>query len=112
LAVLVVASVTRRRPLYFVAALALHTVVDAWTIWAQPLGVAAIEIGVFIAGLFSLWIIWRLRDQPAAPEQPAGPESVLDSGTGSGPIPSAADLSERQLSPEELARRAERSRYE
>lgn len=106
LAVLVVQSVTYRQPLYFVAALVLHTLVDAWVIWAQPLGIAGIEAGVAVVGLFSLWIIWRLREQPAPP----GP--VLTSGTSSGPVPSATDLSERQLSPEELARRAERSRYE
>lgn len=110
LAVLVVTAVTRRRPLYLLLALALHTVADGWIIWAQSLGVAAIEAGVGLAAIFGLWLVWRLREQPAVNN------SVLESEPGSGPVPpaaaTAADLTERQLSPEELARRAERSRYE
>jgi uncharacterized membrane protein YhfC len=106
LSVLVVQSVTHRRPLYFVAALAIHTLADAWIIWGAGLGVAGIEAGVGLMALVGVWIIWRLREQPAA----ASP--VLESGTGSSPVPSAADLTEQRLSPEELARRAERSRYE
>jgi uncharacterized membrane protein YhfC len=106
MSVLVVQSVTRRRPLYFVAALALHTLVDAWVIWGRGFGIAGIEVGVAVLALVGLWIIWRLREQPAAPP------SVLDSGTSNSPVPTAADLTERRLSPEELARAAERSRYE
>jgi uncharacterized membrane protein YhfC len=106
LAVLVVHSVTYRQPRYFLAAVGLHTLVDAWVIWGRPLGVAGIEAGVAVAALFSLWVIWRLR------EQPTPTLSVLESETGTDQVPGATDLSERQLLPEELARRAERSRYE
>ncbi len=110
LAVLVVTAVTRRKPLYFLLAVLLHTLPDAWVIWGRGFGIAAIEAGVALTAVIGLWFVWRLREQPTASA------SVLNSESGDGPVSTAPatadDLTERQLSPEELARRAERSRYE
>jgi uncharacterized membrane protein YhfC len=104
---LVVAAVTQRKPLYFVAALALHTLVDFWAVvGATRLGIAAVETGVALFALLGLWIIWRLRQQPGA--EP----SVLTTREASSAPPSAADLAPRELTAEELARRADLSKYE
>ncbi len=110
LAVLVVTAITQRKPLYFVLAVLLHTLPDAWTIWGQDFGIAAIEAGAALAAVIGLWFVWRLREQPAAAAVVLSNEPS-SKGTPTAPV-TADDLTERQLSLEELARRAERSRYE
>ncbi len=103
LATLVMRSVTRGQPLYLLAAIGLHTAANAWAVWAiQTAGVWATEGGLALLALVCLWLIWRLREAPV----PAEPEPAP------APIPTAADLAPRALSPEELVRRAEASRYE
>lgn len=103
LAALVMRSVARRQPVYLLAAIGLHAAANAWAVWAgQTVGTWAMEGGVAALALLCLWLIWRLREAPA----PAEPEPEP------APIPTAAGLAPRVLSPEELARRAEASRYE
>lgn len=102
-ATLVMRSVTRGRPGYLLAAIGLHAVLNAWAVWAmQTAGIWATYAGLVGIALFCLWLIWRLREGP----QPAEPEPEP------APIRTAADLAPRALSQEELARRAEASRYE
>lgn len=102
-ATLVMRSVTRRSPGYLMAAIGLHTLMNAWAVWAmQSAGIWATYAGLLVFAVFCLWLIWRLREAPppVAPE----PEPA--------PLPTAAGLAPRSLSPEELARRAEASKYE
>ncbi len=102
-ATLVMRSVTRGRPGYLLAAIGLHTLLNAWAVWAmQSVGIWATYAGLLAFALFCLWLIWRLREAPP----PAEPEPAP------APIPTAADLAPRALTPEELARRAEASKYE
>lgn len=102
-ATLVMRSVTRGNPGYLLAAIGLHTLLNAWAVWAmQSAGIWAAYAGLLAFALFCLWLIWRLREAPAAVEPEPTP----------GVIPTATDLAPRALSPEELARRAEVSRYE
>ena len=103
LAEVVMLSFTRRNIAYLFAAIGLHALVDFWAVWAlSTLGMLQVEVGVAIFAAGALWLIWRLRDTPVAPATTPIPA----------PAPAAADLSARVLSPEELARRAEESRYE
>jgi uncharacterized membrane protein YhfC len=104
LASLVMAAVVRKQPVYLLAAIALHTAVDFWAVWAMPqFGAWAVEAGAALAALCSLWIIWRLREPEPAPD--AEPVSAT-------PAPlTAADLKQRTLTAEELSQRAEASRY-
>ncbi len=100
---LVMRSVTRGRAGYVLAAIGLHTLLNAWAVWAsQAVGVGVTYIGLAVIALFCLWLIWRLREPPVVVEPEPAPR----------PIPTAADLAPRALSPEELARRAEASKYE
>lgn len=106
MASLVMRSITHRQPLYFLGALSLHAIIDFWAVVGmRQFGIAATEAGIFVIALFGLWIIWRLREQPS-------PSRAALTDEASIPIPSAATLQTRSLSPEELARRADRSRYE
>jgi len=99
----VMLSFTRKQIGYLAAAIGLHALVDAWAVWAMPtLGIAAVEGGVALLTAGALWLIWRLR------EAPLGAPAPLPAA----PAPTAAELAPRVLSPEELARRAEESRYE
>jgi hypothetical protein len=76
--------------------------VDTWAVWALPtLGAFVVEAGVALLAAGALWLVWRLRDADAI-VQPL--PSVAP--------PAAAALTPAELSPEELARRAEASRYE
>ncbi len=103
LATLGMRSVARRRPLYLLAAIGLHTAVNAWAVWAvQTAGIWATYAGLLAFAVLSLWLIWRLREAPPPVELAPAPA----------PIPTAADLAPRALSPEELARRAAASQYE
>lgn len=104
LATLVMRAVTRRQPLYLLAAIGLHAATNTWAVWASQMrsNVWVIEGGVALVALFCLWLIWRLREAPPAAE----PEPV------GRPVLTAADLTPRALSAEELAQRAATSRYE
>lgn len=105
LAQLVMRSFTRRNLAYLGAAVGFHTVVDAWAVWAMSTwGIAAAEGGVAVLAGAALWLIWRLRgDEMFAASHPMADRP---------PVLTAADLAPAALSPEELARRAERSQYE
>jgi len=103
LAEVVMLSFTRRNIAYLFAAIGLHTLVDFWAVWGMStLGMVWVEVGVAVFAAGALWLIFRLRDTPVAPAATPLPT----------PAPTAADLPARVLSPEELARRAEESRYE
>lgn len=103
MAVLVMRAVTRRNLVWLLAAIGLHTAIDFWAVWAmQTLGITWTEAGLVPLALFAVWLIWRLREAPPA----------LEPAPAASPMPTAADLAPRALSPEELARRAEASRYE
>lgn len=105
LAQLVMRSFTRRNLAYLGVAIAFHTIVDAWAVWSiATWGIAAAEGGVALLAAVALGLIWRLRDAPAA--DATGPASPPESAA------TAADLTPVALAPEELARRAEASRYE
>ena len=103
LATLVMRAVTRNRLGYLMAAVGLHTLANAWAVWAmQTAGMWATYAGLLAIALFCLWLIWRLREAPPAAEPEPAPV----------PIPTSSDLAPRALSSEELARRAEASKYE
>ena len=103
MALLVVRSVARRRPLYLLAAIGLHTAVDFWAVWGiRTLGVVWVEVGVAVFAAFAFWLILRLKEPVPEPGAAPIPEPVM----------TAADLTPRTLSSEELAHRAESSKYE
>ncbi len=103
LATLVMRAVAHNRLGYLLAAIGLHTLANAWAVWAmQSAGMWATYAGLLAIALFCLWLIWRLREAPPAAEPEPAPV----------PIPTSSDLAPRALSPEELARRAEASKYE
>ena len=103
LAEVVMLSFTRRQPLYLFAAIGLHTAVDFWAVWGMAtLGMVWVEVGVAIFAACAFWLIWRLKEPSPAPE--------------AAPIPAPGHHRRRSLPahalPEELAHRAEASRYE
>jgi uncharacterized membrane protein YhfC len=103
MAVLVMRAVTRRNIGYLAAAIAAHAALDFWAVWAvRTLGTTWTEVGVGVIALAALLLIVRLREAPPPPEPAPAPV----------PVPAAAGLTPRALSPEELARRADESRYE
>jgi len=103
MAVLVMRAVTRRNIGYLAAAITAHAALDFWGVWAvRTLGTTWTEVGVGVIALAALWLIVWLREAPPPPEPAPAPA----------PAPTAADLTPRALSPEELARRAEESKYE
>jgi len=103
MALLVVRSVARRQPLYLFAAIGLHTVVDFWAVWgARTLGVVWVEVGVAVFAALAFWLILRLKESTPEPEAIPAPAPVM----------TAADLTPRTLSAEDLARRAASSKYE
>ncbi len=105
MALLVVRAVARKQVGYFLAAVGLHTVVDFWAVWAgSTLGMVWVEIGVAIVAVACFWLILRLREEPVTPAAEPAPSPA--------PVPATANLAPRTLSAEELARRAEESRYE
>ena len=103
LASLVVRAVAGRQVGFLAAAIAAHTAVDAVAVWGartlSPIWVEVIVAGFAVA---ALWLIVRLREEQARPAADAASE----------PAPTSASLAPRTLSDEELARRAEASRYE
>ena len=103
LASLVVRSVARRQPVFLAAAIAAHTAVDAVAVWgARTLSPIWVEVIVVGFAVLAFWLIVRLR------EEPPGPVTEVMSE----PASTSASLTPRTLSDEELARRAEASRYE
>jgi uncharacterized membrane protein YhfC len=100
---LVMRGVMRRQPIYLLAAILMHAAVDFWAVWGmQQFRMWVVEAGVALAALAGLWLIRRLRE-----EEPAAESAYVP-----GAPRSAADLAPRGLTPEELAQRAEASRYE
>lgn len=105
MAVLVVRAVTHRQPIFFLAAIALHTLIDFWAVvGVSKFGIFPTEALLAVMALGGAWIIWRLREEPQAPS-PVSEDEVRD-------ILSTEQLQPQSLSSEELARRAEQSRYE
>jgi uncharacterized membrane protein YhfC len=103
MALLVVRSVARRQLLYLLAAIGLHTAVDFWAVWGMgTLGMVWVEVGVAVFGAFAFWLILRLKEPSPAPEVAPIPSPTI----------TAVDLTPRTLSAEELAHRAESSKYE
>jgi hypothetical protein len=103
MALLVVRSVARQQIGYLLAAIALHTAVDAWAVYAsQTWGIAVTEAGLAVMAAFGLWLILRLREEPAPAEAALPPMPAL----------TAAELAPHALSDAELAHRAADSRYE
>jgi hypothetical protein len=106
LAVLVMRAVTRHQPLYLLAAIGAHALVDAWAVWAgRTWGALAVEAGLLVFAGLSLALIVALREEPPAP-------MTEDDDRAPAAIPSAASFTPRELSPEELARLADESQYE
>ncbi|PKO21449.1 MAG: hypothetical protein CVU38_14655, partial [Chloroflexi bacterium HGW-Chloroflexi-1] len=104
MAVLVMRAVVRNRIGYLLAAIAAHAALDFVAVWgAQRLGVIWVEVSVAVIALAALWLIIKLKETPSAEAEPL---------PAAGPAPTAADLAPRTLSAEELARRADASRYE
>ncbi len=103
---MVMAAFTRRQPVYLALAIGAHTVVDAWAVWGmQTWGILATEAGLVLFAAAAFWLIWRWRGGPE-------PEVAVASVTVQPPALAAADLTPATLSAEELARRADASRYE
>ncbi len=98
----VMLSFTRKNLAYLLAAIGLHTAVDFWAVWAGPkVSTFGLEAGVAVCAAASLLLILRLREPAAASTSPTSTTA-----------PTADDLAPRELSPAELARRAEESRYD
>ena len=105
-AVLVMRAVTRRQPLYLLAAIGAHALVDAWAVWAgSRLGVFAVEGGLLVFAVLLFGLIVRLRDE-------SGPAPATVDDQVETPLPTAQSFTPRELSTEELARRAADSQYE
>ncbi|MBM4459690.1 MAG: YhfC family intramembrane metalloprotease [Chloroflexi bacterium] len=103
LAVLVMRSFTHRNLLYLAAAIGVHTAVNTWAVWAmRTVGALWVEVGVAVMALALLWLTSRLHDKPAEAAAVAAETSA----------PTAADLKPVALTAEELARRADASRYQ
>ena len=65
--VLVVRAVARRQPVWLLAAIALHTAVDAALVFVVARwGAVPAELGAALFGLFSLFVIWQLREPARA----------------------------------------------
>jgi uncharacterized membrane protein YhfC len=108
LAEVVMLSFTRRNNAYLFAAIGLHALVDAWAVWALPtFGIAWTELGVALFAVAAFWLIRQLRDAPSG-----ALDAAADVATPPSAPASAADLSPRSLSSEELARRADESRFD
>jgi hypothetical protein len=103
MALLVVRSVAERQIKYLLAAIGIHTAIDAFAVWSmQTLGIFPTELGVAVMALGGLWLIVRLR-APMTP--PAAPAPIVSDEPDQ---PATA----RPPSNEELMRRIEESKYE
>jgi uncharacterized membrane protein YhfC len=108
LAVLVMRSLTHHQPLYLLAAIAAHATLDFSAVWvSSTFGVLASEAALLVLAALCLALVIWLREP--------GPEAVSvedHSVLAVSSPPSAASLAPRTLTAEELARRADASRYE
>jgi len=111
MALLVVRSVARRQVGWLLAAIGFHAAIDFWAVWgAGTVGTLGVEAGVAIAAALAFGLILWLR--PKSGEEPQGPGVAPATPPMLAPAPTATDLAPHPLTPEELARRAEASKYE
>jgi hypothetical protein len=103
--VLVYKAVRDRNLLWYLAAVAWHTLVDFFAVYAsQSWGVPQTEGILFVLGLLSWGVVFLLRDSHPPPElEPEGPEIVIEPPAG--PLPPAKEPS---LTDQDL----EESRYD
>jgi len=102
MAVLVMRAFTHHNIGYLAAAIAAHAALDFWAVWGmQTVGAIWTEAGVGVVALVAFWLIVRLREAPPPAPVPAAAA-----------VPTAADLAPRVLSAEELAQRADASKYD
>ncbi|MHB9034912.1 MAG: YhfC family glutamic-type intramembrane protease [Anaerolineae bacterium] len=67
MAVLVMRALARNKPLLWVAAFGIHTVLDAWAVYGiQTVGTVLTELGILIMAVIAGWLLWRLREPPNA----------------------------------------------
>jgi uncharacterized membrane protein YhfC len=89
---------------WLLAAIGAHTLLDFWAVWgSKALGILPVYGGLVILAAGAFWLILFLRQEPVTPAV-APPPAVV--------APTTADLPPRALSIEELARRADASKYE
>jgi uncharacterized membrane protein YhfC len=114
LATLVVRSVSHRRIGYLAAAIMAHTAVDAVAVWgASTLGAIWVEAIVVVFAIMAFWLIRRLREDETDRLALSGQETApVAPNPASEPALTLGDLALRTLSDDELARRAEASRFE
>jgi hypothetical protein len=61
--VLVVKSLVLRKPLYWVAAFGIHTLMDAWAVYGiQSFGVEVTEAGLAVFAAGAIWLLWKMRE--------------------------------------------------
>jgi len=102
MAVLVMRAVVRQRVGYLIAAITAHATMDFLAVWgSKTVGPIWTEVIVGTIALAAFGLIVKLREEP-------GPDIVPTPAS----IPTAANLTPRELTDEELARRAEESKYE
>ena len=104
MALLVVRSVAERKIIYLLAAIGIHTAIDAFAVWSmQTLGIFPTELGVAVMGLGGLWLIIRLRAPMTPPmTPPAAPAPIVSD-------PPVQPATARPPSNEELTARASKS---
>ncbi|MCE5258584.1 MAG: YhfC family intramembrane metalloprotease [Chloroflexi bacterium] len=62
MAVLVMQSLAKKKPLLWFAAFGLHTLLDAWAVYGQQtVGVVLTELGLLVIAAFSVWQLWRMH---------------------------------------------------
>ena len=65
--ILVIKSLVLKKPLYWVAAFGIHTLMDAWAVYgSQAYGVEVTEAGLAVFAAGAIWLLWRMRE-PAEP---------------------------------------------
>lgn len=61
--ILVVKSLVLRKPLYWLAAFGIHTLMDAWAVYgSQAYGVEVTEAGLAVFAAGAIWLLWRMRE--------------------------------------------------
>jgi uncharacterized membrane protein YhfC len=72
--VLVVRGVARRQPLWLLAAIGLHTLVDGLSVWlVATAGIGATEVSVGVIAILALVMVWALREPTPVSADPASP---------------------------------------
>lgn len=90
---------------WLLAAIGVHTLLDFWAVWGiRTLGIWPMYGGLLVLAAGAFWLILLLRKGPVTPAEEPLPAAA--------PPATAADLTPRALSSEELAQRADVSRYE